>query len=116
MDAPPASRRGFEKQMMRYLFSTFMLWLISKGPIHGYEILKRIEGERGMRMLAPSQIYPVLKNLTRMGLVTAERKMHGRRVRKVYHITGKGKEALREARRCVFQSSLKRQFLREMVA
>jgi DNA-binding PadR family transcriptional regulator len=108
-------RREFEKQMMRHMLSTFLLWFISKKPTHGYEIIKSLEGEEGFRVMTASQLYPLLKELTKAGLIFQQKEMQGKRARKTYHVTEKGLEALRAARKMMQQKPLKRQFLKEMV-
>jgi DNA-binding PadR family transcriptional regulator len=111
----PESRRTFDKRMMRHMFSTFLLWYISRNRTHGYELIKRLEKEEKFKVIGASQLYPMLKALMRQGLISQKREMQGKRARKVYHITQKGREALQAAKRCMCQSPLKRQFLREMV-
>lgn len=108
------ARKDFGKKMLGHLFSTFMLWLISKEPLHGYELIKRIQDQKHLGAVGPAQVYPVLKGLTKSGLLAHEKAVQGKRVRKVYHITPKGREMLRNARRCLAENPLKRQFLREM--
>ncbi len=110
------SRKAIEKMALRHIFSTFLLWYLSKGPVHGYELIKRLEKEEGFRVTSASQLYPMLKALTRQGLVSVEKQMQGRRVRKVYRVTKKGLAHLAEAKRCMRMNPLKLEFLREMVA
>ncbi|MEW6721903.1 MAG: PadR family transcriptional regulator [Candidatus Micrarchaeota archaeon] len=113
---PASSVAEFQKQTMRHMFSAFLLWYISKHRAHGYELIKRLEEEEGARVITASHLYPILKNMTRQGLIAQKREMRGRRARKVYHITPKGREALRGAKKCLHGKPLRRQFLRELVA
>jgi len=115
---PPGTkgRRAFERMAMRHMFSTFLLWYISRGRMHGYELIKRLEQEEGFRVTTASQLYPMLKSLSKQGLVAQEKEMHGKRARKVYRITQKGRAQLQEAKKCMRMSPLKLEFLREMVA
>ncbi|MFH0885109.1 MAG: PadR family transcriptional regulator [Candidatus Micrarchaeota archaeon] len=109
------NRRAFEKRVMRHMFSTFLLWYISKHRTHGYELIKRLDEEEKFHVITASQLYPMLNSLLKQGLISQERVMQGKRVRKVYNITGAGRAALAQAKKCMCESPLKRQFLREMV-
>jgi len=106
----------FERQILKHMLHTFMLWVISKGDTHGYELLKKLQDEKGLRMVSASQLYPILKDMVNEGLISKKNEMHGKRVRKVYHITSKGRQMLRDARRYLCASPLKRKFMKEMVA
>ena len=106
----------FDRQLLRQMLHTFILWIISKGRIHGYELIKRLEDEKGFKVVPASQLYPVLKDMAKKGLISQAKEMHGKRARKVYHITSAGRRMLGEAKRCLHASALKRQFLLEMVS
>lgn len=68
------------------------LLLLSKGRIHGYEIIKSLEHSLGASISA-SQVYPFLGLLKRKGYIKFSRT--GGRERKEYAFTAKGKELLR---------------------
>jgi DNA-binding PadR family transcriptional regulator len=108
-------RKEFEKQMLRHLFPVFLLWYISKREVHGYELLKTLEGEEGFRIITASKLYPILKEMTSRGLIAQKKEMQGKRARKIYHITEKGRSVLREARKAMRGRPLKRRFMKEMV-
>jgi PadR family transcriptional regulator PadR len=112
----PSSKRNFEKQAMKHMLKTFLLWVISKGKVHGYELIKRLEVEGGMRTVSASQIYPLLKGMMGKGLISQEKEMHGKRARKLYHITAQGKSELKTAKLCMCASPLRRQFMLEMAS
>jgi PadR family transcriptional regulator, regulatory protein PadR len=112
----PRSPKSMERLMLRHMFSVFLLWYISKHKAYGYELIKRFDTEKGFRLTTASQLYPMLKGLLRQGLLTQEREMQGRRVRKLYRVTAEGKRALAEAKRCMRQNPLKLEFLREMIS
>ncbi|MCH9814829.1 MAG: PadR family transcriptional regulator [Actinomycetia bacterium] len=64
-----------------------VLLLLAEKPRHGYEILTELaERSGGHWKASPGSIYPVLKNLTRKGLVRPEEE-DGRRV---FHLTETG--------------------------
>jgi len=75
----------------------FLLWLISKHEAHGYQIIKLLKDE-GMRVGA-NRLYPVLKNMLKDGVISQKEKRDGKRVRKVYVITLKGRKALKEGKK-----------------
>ncbi|MFH0737677.1 MAG: PadR family transcriptional regulator [Candidatus Micrarchaeota archaeon] len=110
-----AAKKDFMKAMLSHAFSTFVLWAISKEPSHGYEIMKKIRCDQSGHMVEASRLYPLLKELTAKGFIRAENEMHGRRPRKVYHISERGRQALKDAKAFMRQNPLKRRFLREMV-
>ncbi|MFN7991417.1 MAG: PadR family transcriptional regulator [Candidatus Micrarchaeia archaeon] len=109
------SRRAFEQQMLKHMFAHFLLWFIARKPVHGYDIIKTLEAEEGLRLVTASKLYPILKDLTRKGLIAQEKEMQGRRARKIYHVTAKGMDAIKEAKRYMHTRPIKRQFLKEMV-
>lgn len=109
-------REDFEKQARKYMFTTFLLWYISKRSMHGYELIKKIEEEEGFPALTASRLYPVLKGMMRKGLISQTTSMHGKRAKKVYHITPAGRAAFAETKKYIAGKPLRRQFLRELVA
>ncbi len=111
----PKSKKVFEKHMLRHMLSTFLLWMISKGSVHGYELIKRLECEGGVRVITPSNLYPILKAMTKSGLITQVKELKGKRERKVYSITPAGKIALLKIKKHMQSKPLKRAFMREMV-
>ena len=105
----------FENQARRYMFSSFLLWYISKHRMYGSELIKKIEEEEGFPALTASRLYPALKRMMREGLITRRTQMQGNREKKVYTITPAGRSALAETKRYVAGKPLRRQFLRELV-
>ena len=80
------------KFRIRGLFRYLVLYLLRDEPLHGYEIMQRIKELLGADYEpSPGIVYPTLQLLEDMEYVTSER--IGRRT--VYHITEKGKEALK---------------------
>ena len=78
---PRSSRRG------RGDVKAAVLLLLAEKPRHGYEILTELSARSGGNWKAsPGSIYPVLKNLTRKGLVRPQEE-DGRRV---FHLTEAG--------------------------
>lgn len=80
-----------KKGMVRLL----ILEALSKGPAHGYEIIKRIESKfMGIYTPSPGIIYPNLRYLEEEGYLESEEE-DGRRI---YTITEKGIGHLKEKR------------------
>ncbi|MCY4044888.1 MAG: PadR family transcriptional regulator [Cellvibrionales bacterium] len=72
----------------------FILCVLTKRPMHGYDIAKAVESQtNGCCSPAEGTIYPVLKQFETGGYVECEKELVGGRERKVYSITDKGREA-----------------------
>ncbi len=104
-----------EKVFLREIFSVLLLWLISKKEVHGYELMKMLDDDGGFAMVASSKIYPLLAKLTKKGLISSKKRMQGKRVRKSYSITSKGLVHIKKSKKCLTESKLKSQFLKEML-
>jgi PadR family transcriptional regulator, regulatory protein PadR len=105
------SMKGFGK--------TMILWRISKGRTHGYELMSQLNeispsSEETVR--GPSKIYPVLHNLEDAGLIIGTWEAHGKRKVKYYEITEEGIQTLKRIRK-VFschKTSILEEFWRDM--
>ncbi|MCK4971619.1 MAG: helix-turn-helix transcriptional regulator [Thermoplasmata archaeon] len=87
-----------EQKLKGGLSSVLVLYTIGGAgrPIHGYSIIQRIdELTGGYVKVRAGTVYPILRNLEEMGLVShdAERSVRGPE-RKVYTLTDDGKEAV----------------------
>lgn len=78
------------------LSKLFVLRVLQDGPSHGYGIARAV-GRVTAGCCSPSEggLYPVLKEFEAAGYVTAETQTVGGRERRVYTITGKGRQAFR---------------------
>ncbi len=106
--------KNFEKKMAKQKFSVFLLWMISRKEQHGYEIIKTIKEDPVMPNFAASKIYPILKELSKKGLISQKKVMQGKRVRKVYYITANGKEILKKAKGHIRKSPLMMAYVEDM--
>jgi DNA-binding PadR family transcriptional regulator len=91
----PEAAKAFQKYGFKAGFlKLIILKLLSKGPRHGYALMKDIEKytEREWQP-SPGSIYPALKELENEGLIVA--KVSGRR--RMYEITPEGEKVLRGA-------------------
>lgn len=87
----PRRRRVFERGDLKYV----ILGLLEEQPMHGYEVMQRLEEESGGYYTAsPGSVYPVLQMLEDLGHVEVE----DREGKKVYSITESGRAFLEEHR------------------
>ncbi|MCI0841236.1 MAG: PadR family transcriptional regulator [Chloroflexi bacterium] len=85
-----------KKSASRY----FLLGMLFRKPMHGYEIAKTIEDCcEGWCKPTDGMIYPTLKEMVAGGYIECESEVIDGRVRKVCHLTDKGREAYRSAAR-----------------
>jgi len=71
-----------------------VLWMISRKDRHGYEIVKVLNEDLMVRTATTSRIYPLLSEMEKTGLISQREIKDGKRKKKVYSITKKGKEML----------------------
>ena len=92
----PNKLKGFAKMGSR-LAMAFILWRLSKKPLHGYDlIMEAKEGSFGK--FTPASIYPMLAGLEKSGLVIHKERIVEGRARKEYRTTPKGLEMLKMIR------------------
>jgi DNA-binding PadR family transcriptional regulator len=97
------SPQGVPRGLLRY----YILHRISIKPIHGYEILKDIEGKtEGAWRPGPGSIYPILKWLLSKGYVKPD-KAEGETSSRIYQITPKGTKFLEDSKE-IFSNAGKR--------
>lgn len=81
--------RVFDRGDLKYV----ILRLLSKKPMHGYEVMRALEEESGgCYSASPGSVYPTLQMLEDQGYVVCE-EQEGK---KVYTITEEGREFLKE--------------------
>lgn len=81
--------RIFDRGDLKYM----VLELLSRKPMHGYEVMRALEKEAGgCYSASPGSVYPTLQMLQDQGYVTCE-ETEGK---KVYSITDEGREFLKE--------------------
>ena len=107
--------KNFEKKLTKQKISLFLLWMISHKPVHGYDIIKTIRSDPVIVPLPASKVYPLLADLSKKGLITHKTVMQGKRAKKLYRITPKGKEVLKKVRAFMKRSPLMMQFVEEML-
>jgi DNA-binding PadR family transcriptional regulator len=89
-----AGRRGFGFRMFdRGDLKYVILKLLSKKPMHGYEVMRALEEEScGCYSASPGSVYPTLQMLEDQGYVVCEEKEG----KKVYSITDEGRAFLEQ--------------------
>lgn len=86
-----ARRRMFDRGDLKYA----ILGLLEEKPMHGYEVMQRLEEQSGgFYSASPGSVYPVLQLLQDQDYVVSE-EVEGKRV---YRITDKGRAFLEEHR------------------
>jgi len=86
---------AIEQSMKKGHISTLILLALEKAPSHGYNLMQVISNDTyGVWNPSASSLYPHLSSLTEKGLITFTTEMDGKRERKVYEITPKGKITL----------------------
>lgn len=107
--------KNFEKKLAGEKLSIFLLWLLSKREMHGYEIVKTIGNDHAIIPIAASKMYPLLKQLQKKGLITYRKAMQGKRERKVYSTTPAGRLVLKKAKEHIRKSPLVMGFVEDML-
>lgn len=88
---------AIEQSMKKGHISTLILLALEKNPSHGYSLMQIIkEDTYGVWNPTASSLYPHLSSLTDKGLIEFNAEMDGKRERKVYEITEKGKKTLKK--------------------
>ena len=100
----------------RGLLIHYILHKIASNPSHGYDILQEIENKtKGAWRPGPGSTYPILKRLEREGMIKAEGSSH-EDTRRTYHITSKGLQQLKAARKTLAEYGQRWQSLRGLIA
>jgi len=88
---------AIEQSMKKGHISTLILLSLEKGPSHGYSLMQTItEDTYGVWNPSASSLYPHLSSLTEKGLIKYRSEMEGKREKKVYEITEKGRRTLKK--------------------
>jgi len=81
----------FKKQLhIRGMLGFWIIFLLNKKPMNGYEIMKTVEKHTGYWKPTTGAVYPVLKKLKEKGIVKVRE--DGARKQKTYSLTEKGKQ------------------------
>lgn len=120
---PPSIRPMFEglcsgkgkssESMSRKMAMTFVLWIMDKEPMSGYELMKLLEKEHHGPSATPSRIYPLLSYMEEEGLLRPKILKNGKRESKQYSVTAKGKLVLKVTNR-ILSKMIWGEFLRDI--
>ena len=83
----------YSKELLKGTLSAIILNLLAKNEkMYGYEIFQRVkELSDGKILLKDGSLYPALQKMTKEGLLSYQEEFIGKRVRKYYFLTTKGK-------------------------
>jgi len=85
----PRRRALFRRGILRHL----ILRTLTKGPMHGYEVIRSLSEEfGGFYRPSAGSVYPLLRTLEGKGYITVEEEGN----KKIYSITSKGREFLKK--------------------
>ena len=89
-----AMEENLKKEIVQHITKNLLdiqiLALINKEPAWGYKIKKQIEAFSGLK-IRHGALYPLLRKLEHKGLITSQKQQQGKRTRKTYMLTEKGK-------------------------
>ncbi len=80
-----------KESVLTNLTKLYTLSLLKKKSRHGYDLITTFSARTGKK-LSPGQIYPLLDQMKKDGLLRVTIEFQGDRKRKVYSITEKGKK------------------------
>ena len=83
----------YSKELLKGTLTTIILNLLAEnGRMYGYEIFQLVkERSNGKILLKDGSLYPALQKMYKDGLLTYEEEFIGKRIRKYYTLTSKGK-------------------------
>ena len=86
-------QKEVQTKLTKGLLDLIVLQFLDSQPMHGYQIITKIRRSFGV-YFGPSTVYPLLASLEKKGHVESRWNMKGERPRKVYELTGQGKNLL----------------------
>jgi len=78
-----------------------ILYHATKEPVFGVELIRELS--RHGYHISPGTLYPILHRLLNDGYLALREKNVCGKIRKYYHITSKGKKALKECRKKIHE-------------
>ncbi len=80
-----------EESFVTNLAKLYIALILSRGSAHGYAIMDEFKEVTG-KQLSCGQVYPLLSDMEKKGLVEWKEEASGKRKRKVYSLTEKGRQ------------------------
>ncbi|MEM1539652.1 MAG: PadR family transcriptional regulator [Candidatus Bathyarchaeia archaeon] len=84
-------KKEIVQHITKNLLDIQILTIINKEPAWGYKIKKQIEAFSGLK-IRHGALYPLLKKLENKGLIKRQEQKQGKRIKKVYSATEKGRK------------------------
>lgn len=86
----------YSRELLKGILKPLILQVLSEHPrMHGYQMVKVIQELSDNKILVKEgSIYPTLHTLTEQGILTVEEELIGKRKRKYYKLSSKGKGTL----------------------
>jgi len=112
---PAGMKAAMHHKITEAVSTAFMLWLISKKPTYGYDIIQTFRSEHEFSKVGSGHIYPYLAKMAKDGLVDVKEVSQGKRMKKLYAITPIGRKMLNDIKKRFFHGTLRARFLREMM-
>ncbi|OHX66419.1 PadR family transcriptional regulator [Flammeovirga pacifica] len=83
----------YSKELLKGTLSAIILSLLAENEkMYGYEISQKVkEMSDGKILLKDGSLYPALQKMTKEGLLSFKEENYGKRIRKYYYLTPKGK-------------------------
>lgn len=98
-----------KQRFVKSFLDMLILRLVEAEPTWGYDIIKETESTYKVK-LRHGALYPMLNKLEAKGLVKSRKELQKGRVRKIYEITGRGKQILH-----AYYDSLREQIPKESI-
>lgn len=88
----------YSSELVRGTLKTVVLKILDEQPrMYGYQLSKEVKERTDNKIvLTEGALYPILHKLQKDNLVTSEEQLIGKRVRKYYRLTEKGKRIASE--------------------
>ncbi|MEM2466835.1 MAG: PadR family transcriptional regulator [Candidatus Bathyarchaeia archaeon] len=83
-------KKEIVQHITKNLLDIQVLSIINKQPTWGYQIKKQIEAISGLK-IRHGALYPLLRKLEDKGLITSQKQQLGKRTRKIYTVTQRGR-------------------------
>jgi len=93
-------KKEIVQHITKNLLDIQILTIINKEPAWGYKIKKQVEAYSGLK-IRHGALYPLLRRLEEKGLIKSQKQQQGKRTRKVYTTTEKGKTYLKTYRNII---------------
>ncbi|MEM1539258.1 MAG: PadR family transcriptional regulator [Candidatus Bathyarchaeia archaeon] len=88
-----AFKKEIVQRIIKNLLDIQILRLVDAEPMWGYKIKRQIEATSSVK-IRHGILYPLLNKMEREGYLASQKLQHGKRLRRVYTITEKGKQYL----------------------